>query len=200
MTFVSSSHGLKSFWYTWLPYAVTIKDAVTFCTSALVPPTSNVICFVERSNWMLRAVTVISALSTQVVKPDVCRMSPASAILESTPRIMVLTTHLREVGRDLILANCRPPPHDCHQSMYGPSCLQSKCDSKRGSCAARGANNSRADKGMEKVYESNMCSKDRWYVRYFDVSIGRLELQRLWVNQSVLSGENWSRESKGSSE
>ena len=120
MTFVSSSHGLKSFWYTWLPYAVTIKDAVTFCTSALVPPTSNVICFVDRSNLILRAVTVIFALSTQVVKPDVCRTSPASAILESAPRIIVLTTHLREVGRDLILANCRPPPHDCHQIVYAP--------------------------------------------------------------------------------
>ena len=151
---------------------------------------------------MLRAVTVIFALSTQVVKPDVCRISPASAILESTPRIMVLTTHLREVGRDLILANCRPPPHDCRPSMYGPSCLQSECDSKQivMSCAARGANNSRADKGMEKVYESCIFYKDRRYVRYFDVSICRLEIRRLWVNQSFLSRENRSRESKGSSE
>ena len=149
MTFVSSSHGLKSFWYTWLPYAVTIKDAVTFCTSALVPPTSNVICFVERSNAILRAVTVISVLSAQVVKPDVCRMSPASAILDSAPRMIVLTTHLREVGRDLILADCRPPLHDHHQNVYTPSCLQLKCDSQQvvRSCAARGGNNSRETKG-----------------------------------------------------
>ena len=161
MTFVSSSHGLKSFWYTWLPYAVTIKDAVTFCTSALVPPTSNVICFVERSNWMLRAVTVISALSTQVVKPDVWRTSPASAILESAPRITVLMTHLREVGRDLIVAKCGPPPHDCHQRIYAPSCLQSKRISQQvvRSCAASRANNGRADKGMEKVYESSRQCK-----------------------------------------
>ena len=161
MTFVSSSHGLKSFWYTWLPYAVTIKDAVTFCTSALVPPTSNVICFVERSNEILRAVTVISALSTQVVKPDVRRMSAASAILESVPRITMLITHLREVGRDLILAKCGPPPHDCHQSIYAPSCLQSKCNSQQvvRSCAASRANNGRADKGMEKVYESGRLCK-----------------------------------------
>ena len=161
MTFVSSSHGLKSFWYTWLPYAVTIKDAVTFCTSALVPPTSNVICFVERSNWILRAVTVISALSTQVVKPDVWRMSPASAILESVPRITVLITHLREVGRDLILAKCGPPPHDYHQSICAPSCLQSKRNSQQvvRSCAASRANNGRADKGMEKVYESGRLCK-----------------------------------------
>lgn len=38
------------------------------------------------------------------------------------------------------------------------------------------------------------------YVRWFDVIICRLELQRLWVNQGVLSGENGSKESKGSAD
>ena len=165
MTFVSSSHGLKSFWYTWLPYAVTIKDAVTFCTSALVPPTSNVICFVERSNAILRAVTVISVLSAQVVKPDVCRMSPASAILDSAPRRIVLTTHLREVGRDLILAICCPPLYNHHQNVYIPSCLQLKCDSQQVVRSCGGGNNSRADKGLGKMYESSRGCDNRSYVR-----------------------------------
>lgn len=105
MTFVPSSHGLKSFWYTCLPYAVTANEAVTFCTFWLVPPTSNVICFVDRSNCMLRALTVISELSTQDVKPFVLRTSLASPVADRAPTRIVLEIH-GENGRDLILAVC----------------------------------------------------------------------------------------------
>ena len=40
-TNVDSSQGLNSFWYTWVPYAVTFSWAVTFIVWELVPATLN---------------------------------------------------------------------------------------------------------------------------------------------------------------
>lgn len=52
-------------------------------------------------------------------------------------------------------------------------------------------------KGWKRYTNQGGCVR---YVRWFDVIICRLELQRLWVNQGVLSGGNGSKESKGSAD
>ena len=54
---------------------------------------------------MLRALTVISELSTQDVKPFVLRTSLASPVADRAPTRIVLVSH-GENGRDLILAVC----------------------------------------------------------------------------------------------
>ena len=59
-TKLSEEQGLKSFWYTCLPYAVTIIDAVTFCAFSLVPATSKSIFFVARLNDKFNLFTMIS--------------------------------------------------------------------------------------------------------------------------------------------
>ena len=57
-----------------MPYAVTINSAVTSCSFVLLPDTSKVILFVDRSNEMSTLLTLMVASPPQSVKPSVWRM------------------------------------------------------------------------------------------------------------------------------
>jgi len=108
LTFVASSQGSKSFRYTSLPYAVTVNEAVTFCTSVLVPPTLKVTAAAERSYWMSSVLTVIEGLFIQAVNPFVLRTSdPSTAAGRAATRRVLMILRWWEC-RDRIVNHLDP--------------------------------------------------------------------------------------------
>lgn len=78
-TLYSPEQGSNSLLYNSRPYAFTVSVAMTFCSTSLVPDTSNVTFLVERSNSMLSLLTLMSPCpSRHELKPLVLRISAAS--------------------------------------------------------------------------------------------------------------------------
>ena len=77
---MGASQGLKSFWYTCWPYAVTDSEAVTFCTLLLVPDTSKLTVPEDRSNVTFALLTLMVASASQFVKPDEVKTSLAKTV------------------------------------------------------------------------------------------------------------------------
>ena len=108
-TLYSPSQGSNSLLYNSLPYAFTVKIAMTFCSTSLVPDTSNLTFLMERSNSIFSLLTLMSPVpSRQELKPLVLRMSAASTLSGADASNIKGASMAEYVAWGLIIGVVRP--------------------------------------------------------------------------------------------